>query len=379
VFVGGCDLHAAEAAGAEVGAEVGAAPGTAGVLNVLTSLVEKSLLQRSEAPDGEPRFVMFETIREYVLERLEERGEAPAARRRHAAYYLDLAGQAESGLSGTRQAAWLERLEQERGNLQAALSWSVEVGEGETATRLGAAVWRAERSIAVYEASLAFFRRLTGAAEQTTLAGELGRLVRSLGAYTRATVLHEDQLVSRDGGRGAPGIAAAILELGSAIASDGNLQQARVLYRGSLALSRELGDRAGTVLSLEGLAHLAEAQGRGDRATCLRTVAAALGTETSAPSPPGAPPAHSGAGTRPRSSPGAADLSSPLTPRERDVVRLIAQGLGNRQIADELVIARGTADRHVANILGKLELTSRTQVAVWAVEHGLLIPADPPP
>jgi predicted ATPase/DNA-binding CsgD family transcriptional regulator/8-oxo-dGTP pyrophosphatase MutT (NUDIX family) len=63
---------------------------------------------------------------------------------------------------------------------------------------------------------------------------------------------------------------------------------------------------------------------------------------------------------------------SPLTDRELDVVRLIAHGYSNRQIAERLVIATSTAERHVANILGKLELSSRTQVATWAMSNGVL-------
>ena len=50
-------------------------------------------------------------------------------------------------------------------------------------------------------------------------------------------------------------------------------------------------------------------------------------------------------------------------------MRLIAQGLSNREIAHELVISPATAARHVANILGKLGFTSRTQVASWATRH----------
>ena len=60
-----------------------------------------------------------------------------------------------------------------------------------------------------------------------------------------------------------------------------------------------------------------------------------------------------------------------LTGREREVAALIAQGKSNREIADELVISAATAERHVANILSKLGLSSRTQIAVWAVEKGL--------
>ncbi|MGH3150414.1 MAG: response regulator transcription factor, partial [Streptosporangiaceae bacterium] len=65
----------------------------------------------------------------------------------------------------------------------------------------------------------------------------------------------------------------------------------------------------------------------------------------------------------------AARSSAPLTAREHEIVLLIARGLSNRQIADELVISPATAARHVANILAKLGFSSRTQVASWAARH----------
>ncbi|HYB48335.1 MAG TPA: LuxR family transcriptional regulator, partial [Streptosporangiaceae bacterium] len=65
----------------------------------------------------------------------------------------------------------------------------------------------------------------------------------------------------------------------------------------------------------------------------------------------------------------AARSAAPLTAREHEIVRLIARGLSNRQIADELVISPATAARHVANILAKLGFSSRTQVASWAARH----------
>jgi DNA-binding NarL/FixJ family response regulator len=58
-----------------------------------------------------------------------------------------------------------------------------------------------------------------------------------------------------------------------------------------------------------------------------------------------------------------------LTGREREVLGLIARGLGNQAIADQLGITERTARTHVSNILGKLDLSSRTQAALWAVEH----------
>ena len=62
----------------------------------------------------------------------------------------------------------------------------------------------------------------------------------------------------------------------------------------------------------------------------------------------------------------------PLTPREREVARLIARGETNRQIAATLVISERTADAHVQNILNKLGFSSRAQIAALAVERGLL-------
>jgi pimeloyl-ACP methyl ester carboxylesterase/DNA-binding CsgD family transcriptional regulator/class 3 adenylate cyclase len=61
-----------------------------------------------------------------------------------------------------------------------------------------------------------------------------------------------------------------------------------------------------------------------------------------------------------------------LSSRERELAKLVALGLSNRQIADELVISVATVERHVANILIKLGFRSRAQIAAWAVEQGLL-------
>lgn len=63
-----------------------------------------------------------------------------------------------------------------------------------------------------------------------------------------------------------------------------------------------------------------------------------------------------------------------LTPREREILVLVAEGKSNRQIADELVISERTARTHVSNMLTKLDLSSRTQAALWAVREGLAHP-----
>jgi DNA-binding NarL/FixJ family response regulator len=59
----------------------------------------------------------------------------------------------------------------------------------------------------------------------------------------------------------------------------------------------------------------------------------------------------------------------PLTDREREVLALVAKGRSNKEIATELAITERTARTHVSNILGKLDLASRTQAALWAIEN----------
>ena len=62
-----------------------------------------------------------------------------------------------------------------------------------------------------------------------------------------------------------------------------------------------------------------------------------------------------------------------LTPREREVAALIAEGLTNSQLAERLFISPKTAAVHVSNILMKLGLSSRAEVAAWAVRHGVVL------
>jgi non-specific serine/threonine protein kinase len=65
--------------------------------------------------------------------------------------------------------------------------------------------------------------------------------------------------------------------------------------------------------------------------------------------------------------PPASTETTPLTRREREVADLVADGLGNKEIADRLVISPRTAESHVEHILTKLGFTSRTQIAAWTI------------
>jgi len=66
-----------------------------------------------------------------------------------------------------------------------------------------------------------------------------------------------------------------------------------------------------------------------------------------------------------------ADMAGDLTPRERDIMRLVARGMDNREIAGALFLAEGTVRNNISRLLEKLKLKDRTQLAVFAVKHNL--------
>jgi DNA-binding NarL/FixJ family response regulator len=73
-----------------------------------------------------------------------------------------------------------------------------------------------------------------------------------------------------------------------------------------------------------------------------------------------------------QSKPAPSPLAEPLTPRELDILRLMVEGLSNKEIADTLVISEGTVKNHISNILGKLEVRDRTQAALKAKDLRLI-------
>jgi len=136
VFVGGFALDAVEAV-YNVSGDL-----DVDVLDAVDSLVGKSLLRETAPAEDELRLGMLETIREYALERLNEGGEADETRLWHAAYFLQLAEQAEPHLAGPQQIAWLNRLDLEHDNLRAALQWAIDRGDAATALRLAGSLSR---------------------------------------------------------------------------------------------------------------------------------------------------------------------------------------------------------------------------------------------
>ena len=135
VFVRGSRLEAAEA----VCNPDGTFDGT--LLDGLDSLVEKSLLRQRADSDGEPRFWMLETIREFALEKLESAGEADAVHRRHADWFAELAEALDAESRTGDQAASIARLGDDHSNLRAAIDQAREGRDGELLLRLATALW----------------------------------------------------------------------------------------------------------------------------------------------------------------------------------------------------------------------------------------------
>jgi predicted ATPase/class 3 adenylate cyclase len=113
------------------------------VIDALGSLVSKSLVLAEEVDDGTTRYQLLETLRQYTRERLEERGEADAFRRRHATYFADFAEVVAPALQGRDERLWRARLRRDLDNLRAALTWSLDSADdedGELAMRTVAAL-----------------------------------------------------------------------------------------------------------------------------------------------------------------------------------------------------------------------------------------------
>jgi predicted ATPase/class 3 adenylate cyclase len=134
-LVGGCRLEAAEAL-----CDLGGSLGT-GVLDGLGSLVDKSLLRRTTDSDGEPRFWMLETIREFALEMLRASGEADEARRVHAHWYADEAERLDIGSRTGERARCIGRLDDDYANFSAAIAFARDTRDGELMLRLVTALW----------------------------------------------------------------------------------------------------------------------------------------------------------------------------------------------------------------------------------------------
>jgi predicted ATPase/class 3 adenylate cyclase len=290
VFVGGCTLAAAEAVLGDDGrsdAEVSVFIPVDAVLDGVSSLVDQSLLKQTESPDGEPRFVMLETIREYAQEQLEAGGETAALRQRHAGYYLALAEAAHPQLRGAERRMWLERIEGEHNNLRAALTWALKGGDAEIGGRLavvlagsrwGGSLWSARDPSEGWrwlQAVLAQRSAVSPAIRARALLLTANSSWQPKDEQERAQACEEALALFRAVGDRS-GIAATLTEQGVSAVLLGDYAQAVQHYEASLALYRELGDRHGIATTLHSLGDIVGVQGDTARAVALLEESLAL-------------------------------------------------------------------------------------------------------
>ena len=251
-------------------------------LDLLTKLVDKSLVVYEEDAAGLGRYRLLETVRQYARERLDVSDEGTSVRARHHDFFLAFAEEAEPELRGAQQAAWLNRVEAEHDNLRAVLEGchahaghTPDAAAARTRLRLSGALWwfwmirgygaegrahlenaLAAPSAAATEPTSERARALLGA----------GGLAYQQGDYAAARTFWNQSLAVQRAQGDKRGIAAVLSNLGVVAREQGEYTEARSFYEESLALRREIGDRQGVAGSLNNLALLLSDQGEADAA-----------------------------------------------------------------------------------------------------------------
>jgi len=266
VFAGGCTLEAAERVCSGEGVDEGA------VLDLLTSLADKSLLQIEER-DGATRYRLLETVRQYARDRMLESGQAQRWRDIHLKYFLALAEEAAPQLTRSDQRAWLDRLDVEHDNLRSALTWSSgESGDAGRGLRLAAALWyfwfvrgflgEGRRWLAAL--LVAAPASMTDAASSTARSKALvgaGALARLQGDYADARALYEQCRALREETGDRQGAAAVLGDLGLVDYHVGDYSSARLRLNQSIEALRGTGETRSLALSLNTLGMVAAEQG----------------------------------------------------------------------------------------------------------------------
>jgi predicted ATPase/DNA-binding CsgD family transcriptional regulator len=303
VFVDGFTVDAAAAV---------ADDGT-GVLDILESLLDKSLLGRRPGGERKSHLEMLETIREYALEELAADGAEDEARALHAGWFRAVAAEVESQ---TITMVAVARLEREHGNLRAALRWYVDRGEAAEALELAASLWwclwllgghlsegrrwleealrvgegeqtpaRAKALagagiIAYYQSdydgavtlcreSLALSRTLGDRVNAGHALTGLAHVARSRGEFDDARSGYEQAAAAFREGNAEQAVAHSLESLGMLAWTEGEYAAARPLLEGSLRISEALGDRLGTARALQSLGWVALAERDAAKAAAL--------------------------------------------------------------------------------------------------------------
>jgi predicted ATPase/DNA-binding XRE family transcriptional regulator len=236
-------------------------------LNHLTALIDQSLVQRFDGVDGQPRFAMLETIREYALDQLVASEDESVVRDLHAAYFLQLAEQGETELTGPNQALWMQRLESEYGNLRAALGWAIQQEDAASSQRFGSALWRFWAASGRLNEGRGWLDRALALATDDRSAHRAQALLRrgniavDLADYPTARGMYESSLEIYRSLGDEVNVNRAISGIGLVHFNQGEYVAARVAYEAVLQMWQDRGSRHGEGLTLHSLGNVAVALG----------------------------------------------------------------------------------------------------------------------
>jgi excisionase family DNA binding protein len=278
IFVGGFTLEAAEyiAASPPKGAQRPSPPKRSDsppVLDLLAALSDKSLLQVEHAAGRAPRFLMLETVREFMLEQLEASGEEAATREAHATHYLKLAEVAATAAGGAGDSDWMRWLTGERPNVRTALDWFEQSGRTTAALQMAGALWHYWYRLGELAEGRARLERALAAAAPDVDPVIWAQALRGAGVlawqsadYDRSRAHLDAALVAYRALADHKGVAWVLNSLGCLCATLSDTEQAEAYLSEALALFRELDDAVGVANLTCNLGELAEAMGQLDLA-----------------------------------------------------------------------------------------------------------------
>ena len=233
------------------------------VLEVVESLVSKSLIRQTFSGKGEPRFGLLRTLREYAFDRLESIGEDDRVRNLHAGVYLEIAREAGPRLRSKDQVEWLEFLEVEHDNIRAALRWLARSGQSDRELELAgtlARFWEIRGHLSEGQ------RWLEGALSRGTDAAPslradaldgAGILARSQGELKRAMLVLEECVALRREMDDPRALAITLRSLGNIYFDRRDYETPRSMFEESVELMKAAGDEAGMADALNNLGVLA--------------------------------------------------------------------------------------------------------------------------
>ena len=269
VFVGGCEATAVQAVAAELG--LTRWPNLLDLTAALQALVAKNLLTFAPDAEGQPRFVMLETLREFAQVQWQAQGLLTAVHQAHARYYGDLAKMAQPHLIASADlVAWLERLEREHHNLRAALTWAVDTA---VATAVQPSMPAQVRFALELVENLQQFWYIRGYLNEARywldaalllsremddfralILNRIGKFARVQGDLALAQTCHEQALIIQEALGDELGISRSMENLAILAGTKGDYGRARDLLEQTLAIDRRNGESRPVISTLNNLA-----------------------------------------------------------------------------------------------------------------------------